>query len=117
LKRFGLALPGAEFFLLMKQPALRTNGKMFAMWWAPDKRAVMKLERGHQTMLFEVRPEIFSPCPVGTGLWSYVEVALLSRAELKDLVVEAWAQIAPKKISRAFFAAPSPKASRTSRSS
>jgi hypothetical protein len=102
LKRFGLALPGAEFSLLMKQPTLRVNGKLFAMWWEPDKRAVMKLERGHQTMLFEVRAKIFSPCPVGTGLWSYVEVAKLDRAELKDLVTEAWMQVAPKKMVCAF---------------
>jgi hypothetical protein len=104
LKRFGLALPGTEYFLLMQQPALRVNKKMFAMWWAPDRRAVMKLERGHQTMLFEVRPKVFSPCPVGTGLWSYVEVEKLDRAEMKDFITEAWMQVAPKMMCRAFLA-------------
>jgi hypothetical protein len=104
LKRFGLALPGTDFSLLMKQPTLGVNGKLFAMWWEPDRHAVLKLERGHQTMLFEVRGKVFSPCPVGTGLWSHVEVAKLDRAELKDLVTEAWMQVAPKKISRAFLA-------------
>jgi hypothetical protein len=102
LKRFGLALPGAEFFRLRDQPALRVHGRIFALWWEPDRTTILKLDRDHQTMLFEVRPKIFSPCRVGArGVWSYVEIAKLDRAELKDLVAEAWSQVAAKKIRRA----------------
>jgi hypothetical protein len=116
LKRFGLALQGAEFFHLMQQPALRANKKTFALWYPPDKTTILKLEREHQVMLFDVRPKIFSPCRVGVGgVWSYVEIGKLSRDELKALVAEAWAQVVPKKISRAYAAKSS--ASRKSKSS
>ena len=100
LKRFGLALPGTEFYLHLGQPALRANKKMFALWWAPDKTTIMKLERHHQQMLFEVRPEVFTRCKVGTGTWSYVDISKLTCGELKSLVTEAWAQVVPKKLSR-----------------
>lgn len=103
LRRFGLALPGVTEHLHMReQPSLRAGGKMFALWWEPNKTAIMKLERAHQHMLFEVRPKVFTPCKVGTGTWSYVDIAKLTRAELKTFVIEAWSQVVSKKMSRDF---------------
>ncbi len=49
-------------------------------------------------MLFDVRPEIFTPCKVGTGVWSYVDIGKLSDGEIKDLVIEAWSQVVSKKM-------------------
>ena len=63
-------------------------------------RTILKLERQHQEFLFEVRPDTFSKCPVATSYWSYVELDRLDDAELADLVLEAWSQIVPKKVSR-----------------
>ncbi len=106
LKTLGLALPGAEFFHLLDQPGLRVRRKTFALWYPPHKTTILKLDREHQIMLFDLRPEIFTPCRVGVGgVWSYVEIAKLDRAELKDLVTEAWSQVVPKKISRVFSSA------------
>lgn len=99
LRRFGLTLPLAEEHLHLGQPSLRARGKMFVLWWEPERTTIMKLEREHQHMLFEVRPEAFSPCKVGTGTWSYVEIGKLTRGELHALVVEAWTQVVPKKTS------------------
>lgn len=114
LKRFGLSLPGAEFFHLMGQPALRANRKTFALWWPPDRTTILKLDREHQVMLFDVRPDVFAPRKVGVGgVWSYVEIAKLDRAQLKSLVNEAWTQVVPKKTSRVFLSATQPL--RTSR--
>ena len=97
LRRFGLALAGVSEHLHMRdQPSLRVGGKMFALWWAPDGTTVLRLDREHQHMLFEVRPDIFAPCKVGTGIWSYVAIGKLTRAELKRLVREAWSLVAPK---------------------
>lgn len=67
-------------------------------------RAILKLDRGHQELLFEIRPETFSKCPVATVYWSYVELEHLDEPELDDLVVEAWSQIVPKKVSRPLLA-------------
>lgn len=64
-------------------------------------RVIMKLDRGRQELLFEVRPDVFQKCKVATVHWSYVAIEALDAEELEALVKEAWAQIAPKKISRA----------------
>ncbi len=77
--------------------------KSFAL--AIDGRVILKLDKGHQELLFEIRPETFSKCPVATVYWSYVEIAHLDNAELADLVLEAWAQIVPKKVSRPVLSA------------
>jgi hypothetical protein len=76
--------------------------KTFAL--AIDGRVILKLDRGHQELLFEIRPETFAKCPVATVYWSYVEIAHLDEAELADLVREAWSQIVPKKVSRPYLA-------------
>lgn len=82
-------------------PWFNVGKKTFAL--VIDGRAILKLDRGHQELLFEIRPETFSKCPVATVYWSYVELAHLDEAELSALVLEAWSQIVPKKVSRAFF--------------
>ena len=72
--------------------------KTFAL--AIDGRVILKLDKAHQELLFEIRPETFQKCPVATVYWSYVELDHLDDAELADLVREAWSQIVPKKVSR-----------------
>lgn len=68
-------------------------------------RTILKLDKAHQELLFEIRPETFRKCKVGTGHWSYVELDRLDDAELAGLVREAWAQVVPKKVSRPVLAA------------
>jgi hypothetical protein len=77
--------------------------KTFALHY--EDRVILKLDKGHQDFLFEVRPEVFSKCRVGTSYWAYVEIDQLDHEELAELVREAWSQIVPKKVSRAL---PSP---------
>jgi len=67
-------------------------------------RTILKLEKPHQELLFEIRPETFSRCKVGTNYWSFVELDHLDDAELADLVLEAWASIVPKKVSKPYLA-------------
>jgi len=97
LRRFGLALPGVIEHPHMGQPSLRARDKMFALWWEPNKTTIMKLARTHQDMLFDVSPEIFTPCPVGTGMWSYVDIGKLNDKELQGLIIEAWSQVTTKR--------------------
>jgi hypothetical protein len=72
--------------------------KTFALRWGD--RTIMKLDKGHQELLFEVRPETFQKFPMGPSYWSYVELANLDVDELAELVREAWSQVVPKKVSR-----------------
>jgi hypothetical protein len=77
--------------------------KTFALHWRG--RTILKLDKAHQELLFEIRPETFEKCRVATGYWSYVELGHLDDAELAALVREAWSSIVPKKVSRSL---PSP---------
>lgn len=63
-------------------------------------RVILKLDKGHQDLLFEIRPDTFQRCKVATNWWSYVELEHLDADELSDLVLEAWSMIVPKKVSR-----------------
>ena len=67
-------------------------------------RTILKLDKAHQELLFEIRPETFQKCKVGTSYWSYVELGRLDEAELAALVREAWSSIVPKKVSRPLLA-------------
>jgi hypothetical protein len=64
----------------------------------------MKLDKNHQELLFEARPEVFRPMIVGPMRWSRVEIDALDTQELGELVREAWTMVVPKKISRDFTA-------------
>lgn len=66
-------------------------------------RVIMKLDKAHQELLFEIRPATFQKCPVATVYWSYVALEDLDDAELADLVHESWARVVPKKVSRSFL--------------
>jgi hypothetical protein len=69
----------------------------------------MKLEKHHQELLFEARPDVFSPMTAGALRWSWVEIEALDAGEIADLVREAWTQIVPKKVSRPFLLSPAVK--------
>ena len=98
LRRLSLALPGAHEVTYRGNPWFNVGKKTFAL--AIDGRVVMKLDRGRQELLFEIRPETFRRFPVATVHWAEVDLDGLDEAELAALVREAWAQIVPKNVSR-----------------
>jgi hypothetical protein len=98
LRRLSLALPGASEVLYRGDPWFNVGRKTFALF--VNGRAILKLDRDHQEFLFEVRPQTFQKCKVATAYWSFVALGDLDEAELGELVLEAWAQIVPKKVSR-----------------
>jgi hypothetical protein len=107
LRRLALALPGAWETEFHGEPWFQVGKKSFAL--RLRDRFILKLERDHQHFLFEVRPQTFQPCKVGTGgVWSYVVLEDLDEAELADLVLEAWSTIVPKKVSRAYLPSRTP---------
>jgi hypothetical protein len=96
----GLSLPGVVEAPHMGEPKLAVGRKGIAHLWG--KRVLMKLDPGHQELLFEARPEVFSPFTAGTMRWSWVEIDALDAGEVADLVREAWICVVPKKVSRAY---------------
>jgi hypothetical protein len=109
LRRAALALPEVKEGEHRGGPAFRVRGRTFALWWAQGARTILKLDRNHQILLFEVRPETFEPCPVGTGVWSFVDLATLEDPEVGALTHEAWTTVAPPALRRLGSRSPSEK--------
>lgn len=97
IARLAKALPGVHetFF---HGPWFKVGKKGFALYWQSTESWIFKLPHEQQMMLFDARPETFSPMQSGRILWSYVEVENLSTAELKDFLTSAWRTVAPKKL-------------------
>ena len=98
IRAVALALPGVSETDFHGDPWLTVGSKGFVQTWRG--RVLMKLEKGHQELLFEVRPEVFSPMMAGRLRWSWVEIDALDADEAAALVREAWTQVAPKRLSR-----------------
>jgi hypothetical protein len=98
LRRLSLALPGAQEVTYKGEPWFNVGRKTFALY--TRGRAILKLDKGHQELLFEVRPETFAKCKVATVYWSWVALEGVGADELEELVREAWTQIVPRKVSR-----------------
>jgi hypothetical protein len=81
------------------EPWLTVGGKGFVQMWRG--RVLMKLDKDHQELLFEARPDVFSPMVAGGLRWSWVEIGALEADEAAALVREAWTQVVPKKVARA----------------
>ncbi|MET0271784.1 MAG: MmcQ/YjbR family DNA-binding protein [Phenylobacterium sp.] len=103
LRRLALALPGAWEETYKGEPWFQVGRKSFAL--RSNGRVIMKLDRAHQELLFEVRPETFQKCKVATVYWSFVVLENVEVEELAKLVFEAWSSIVPKKVSRGLTAA------------
>jgi len=102
IRKAALSLPGAVEVEWYGKPGFNVAKKTFVCAWGAEARWIFKLPKPHQELLFEVRPEVFQPFRAGAMLWSYVEIAALTKAEAKQLVTEAWTTVAPKKVVKAF---------------
>ncbi len=103
LRRLALRLPEvAEIVQPDGALALQANGRTFAVHWG--ERVILKLDRHHQEILFDLRPETFRRCKVAMGYWSDLAIETVDEAELAALVREAWETVAPKRAIRALEA-------------
>ena len=100
IRAVALSLPGAWENEWYGEPCFQVGRKGFVQGF--KGRAIMKLDRDHQELLFEARPEVFTPMNSGGMRWSWVEIERLDADEMVELVREAWTCIVPKKVSRAF---------------
>lgn len=105
IRRAALALPGSVEVAWYGKPGFNVGKKTFVCAWGPQERWIFKLPKPRQELLFEVRPEVFAPYRAGAMLWSFVDIAALTKAEAKQFVTEAWTTVVPKKISKPFLEA------------
>ena len=97
IKKIALALPGAHE-VLYGGHWFNVGKKTFVLFGDNEQRWVFRLPKELELMLFETRPETFSPMIAGRLLWSFVEVKDLKGPELEHLITTAWRGVAPKKL-------------------
>ena len=93
-----MALPLVRESDMLGEPAFKVGKKGFVHAWKGG--VFMKLDKGHQELLFEVRPEVFKPMVAGAMRWSWVDIEALAPDELAALVREAWTMVVPRQVSR-----------------
>ena len=100
IRAVALTLPGARESDMLGEPAFKVGKNGFVHAWKGG--VFMKLDKGHQELLFEVRPEVFKPMVTGGAMrWSWVDIEALEPDELAELVREAWTMVVPRKVSAA----------------
>ena len=106
LRQVALSLPEAEERETWGHPTFRVRDKMFATLSDDGRQAGVKTTKQEQSALIAADPETFGiPGYVGRHGWVSVQLATADPAELRELLVEAWRQTAPKRLVAAYDAA------------
>lgn len=102
-RALALSLPGAEERSHFETPDFRVRGKIFATLAGPD-RMVVRIDPSDQAVLLAAELETFSACPGAWGSkgWTIVQLDSVDPDVLRDLVVESWRRLAPKKVVAAY---------------
>jgi hypothetical protein len=100
-----LSLPDAVELETWGEATFRVRNKIFAMLGGDGKRASIKATRDEQQALIEEDPgAYFYPEYVGVHGWIGVVVSKADRAQVEELLTEAWRMTAPKRLVAAFDA-------------
>jgi hypothetical protein len=76
---------------------------MFAAMSDDGQQASVKATRQEQAALVSAAPETFGiPAYVGRHGWVSIQLATVDPAEVRELIVEAWRQTAPKRLVAAY---------------
>ena len=104
-RRVVRSLPEAEERETWGHPTFRVRDKMFAAMSDDGRQASVKATKQEQAALIAAAPETFGvPAYVGRHGWVSVRLATVDPAELRELLVEAWRQTAPKRLVTAYDA-------------
>lgn len=91
------ALPRVEEGPCYGTAGFRVAGRLFARLRDDDATLVLRADFGTRDMLLEARPSVFFITDHYRGHpWVLVRLARIGRAELEDLLLIAWRQVAPK---------------------
>ena len=93
-----LALPEAVELPHFERTSFRVRKRIFATLRASDGQAVLKLPRDEQAALVAMHPDVFAVTPWGHQGWTRVDLDRVDPAELRELMVEAWRGVAPKRL-------------------
>jgi hypothetical protein len=93
-----LSLPEAKEEDHWGRPSFRVRGKIFATLWPKEERAVVKLTRDHQEMLFSTLPKVFTSNSWSQQGWTNVELKTIDAVTLRSVLTTAWRNVAPKRL-------------------
>ena len=103
LRQVVRSLPEAEERETWGHPTFRVRDRMFAAMSDDGQEATVKATRQEQAALVSAAPETFGiPAYVGRHGWVSIQLATVDPAELRELIVEAWRQTAPKRLVAAY---------------
>jgi hypothetical protein len=100
VRRIAQGLPGAEEGTSYGTPGWRVRGKLFARIHDDGIVLVVRVAPGEREALllsepdvFELRPH-YEPYPQ----WVLVRLAAIDEAELREVLTDAWREVAPKRL-------------------
>ncbi len=103
VRRLALALPEAEESSHMGTPDFRVRRRIFAtIPPALAGQVNLKVTPANLDALVRRSPQVFQD--VWGGRWMGVQLRAVSRAQLKELLLDAWRLAAPKALVRAWEA-------------
>jgi hypothetical protein len=107
LRQVMRSLPEAEERETWGHPTFRVRDKMFATMSDDGRQATVKATKEEQAALVAAAPETFGiPAYVGRHGWVSIQLATVDPTELRELMVEAWRQTAPKRLVNAYVGQP-----------
>jgi hypothetical protein len=103
VRTLALSLPGAEERETWGEATFRVRNRIFVMLTDRERQAWVKNAHDEQRALVAMDPETFFVPPyVGPSGWIGVRIAGVDRAEMHELLIEAWRRTAPTRAVRAF---------------
>lgn len=99
VRRLALALPEAEEGTSYGTPAFKVRGKLFARLREEGDVLAVKAAIGHREALIASRPETYYVTPhYREHPYVLVRLPAADEAALADLLADAWAMAAPKRL-------------------
>jgi hypothetical protein len=101
-RSLALSLPDASEQEHMNHPDFRVCGKIFATLGPDLTWGMVKLTTDQQALFMRTEPDVFQPC---NGAWgrrgaTYVRLAEAEVPSVRQALVAAWRNTAPKRLAR-----------------
>jgi hypothetical protein len=96
LRQFALSMPEAEEKPHFERTSFRVRNKIFATMG--ERNAVLKLTVEEQTALVAAAPDTFYLPGWNHQGWTGVMLAIIDTEEMRQLIITAWKNVAPKKV-------------------
>lgn len=99
-RELALSLPETEERSHVGHPDFRVGGKIFATIAPDDTKGMVKLTSEQQSLFVRSEPKAFVPV---NGAWgrrgaTYIHFALANEGSVRQALMEAWRNMAPKKL-------------------